>query len=862
MEIQYFCQNTKRLQAVQKHATLNAIHYLEILDQMAPAESLRQRIIIVHCVKPISGLKERNVRIEGGVRCKVNVTKASIASDMTDSLNTLTLEERSRLLDDDSPDRVLIVEVDDTGDYSAYQLILCQSVTSDEPPPDFDPLLSRIDFSFKVECPNDFDCQSKMVCPPEKIPEPQIDYLAKDYASFRRLLLDRLSTVMPDWQERKVPDIGVALVEILSYVGDHLSYYQDVVANEAYLGTARKRISVRRHARLIDYPMHEGCNSRVWIYMEPESSDVFLKRGTQLLTRLPDPVTHIRPDTTEYDSAMEQQPEVFETMHDALICEANKGEIEFYTWGDEDCCLPAGSTRATLKDDPARRLMLRPGDVLIFEEARSPDTGLASEKNPNYRHAVRLTRVYPEAELIVNGGAKPQLRLKKDPLGQEQNKTDPLTGQLVVDIEWAPQDALPFSLSLREIIDPGEAAKGKRPVSIARGNIVLAEHGKTLAAGKNSLSDNDMELMVPPRGRYWPSLKKKEITHSVLYDDAQARQQPAVKALVQDPREALAKVTLQDKNDPEDEPWSSRRDLLDSDEFAHDFVVEIEDDRTARIRFGDGTLGEKPRAGSTLKTVFQVGNGRTGNVGAGTIAHIINTEDGIESVTNPLPARGGIDPESVEEVRLYAPQAFRTQQRAVTAADYAAVAGKHPEVQKAMATLRWTGSWHTMFLTIDRKGGREIDDAFKSDLISFINQYRLAGHDLEIEPPIFVPLDIIMTVCVEPDYFRDKVKQALLETFGSVDLPGGKRGFFHPDNFTFGQPVYLSQVIAVAMQVPGVKWVDLRGDDDRFQRWGKLPNREIEEGLIKMDRLEIARLDNNPSAPENGKIDFLMEGGL
>jgi hypothetical protein len=48
-------------------------------------------------------------------------------------------------------------------------------------------------------------------------------------------------------------------------VGDYLSYYQDAIATEAYLGTARQRVSVRRHARLLDYAMHDGCNARVWV---------------------------------------------------------------------------------------------------------------------------------------------------------------------------------------------------------------------------------------------------------------------------------------------------------------------------------------------------------------------------------------------------------------------------------------------------------------------------------------------------------------------------------------------------------------------------------------------------------------------
>ena len=77
---------------------------------------------------------------------------------------------------------------------------------------------------------------------------------------------------MPDWKERHVPDIGITLVEVLAYVGDHLSYYQDAVATEAYLETARKRVSVKRHARLVDYVMHEGCNARAWVCVHTDTN--------------------------------------------------------------------------------------------------------------------------------------------------------------------------------------------------------------------------------------------------------------------------------------------------------------------------------------------------------------------------------------------------------------------------------------------------------------------------------------------------------------------------------------------------------------------------------------------------------------
>jgi hypothetical protein len=857
MEIQYHCKYPKRLQEVKKHATLNAIDYLEVLDSLSPSEGLRQRILLVHCVKSITGITGSNVRIEGGVRHTVDVMAVSVAADLADSLNSLPADARAAILDNDAPEKVLIVETDSVGDFSTYELKLLQSSVSDEPPPGFDPVLSQIKFCFKVECPSDFDCQPVQTTIFPKYEEPQINHLAKDYASFRRLLLDRLSTIMPDWKERNAADTGVALVEALAYTGDYLSYYQDAVANEAYLGTARKRVSVRRHAKLVDYPMHEGCNARAWVQLQSGSGDIFVEKGTQLVTTLPGFNTRITPNSTEYDKAIKLEPEVFEIMHDTVINDAHN-DIKFYTWGDEDCCLPTGATRATLLDDPFNRLKLRKGDILIFEEIRNSETGLTADRNPNRRHVVRLTEVYPEAELVKKNDGTFKLELKQEG-GMPQSRTDPLNDKPIVDIAWSREDALPFSLCLEEVVDPNEESKGKQPVSIAHGNILLAEHGRTLGAGKGGVADVPELLPVVGEDRYRPILQKTGIAHSVPYDDDKARKVPASHSLEQEPRKAVARVTLEDQEGNE---WHTVPDLLASDEFDRDLVVEIEDDGQARLRFGDDALGEAPNEGTRFSAVYHTGNGHSGNVGAESIIHIVSSDDGITGVGNLMPAKGGTDAESVEEVRLYAPQAFRTQKRAVSTDDYSAVAMLHPEVQKAETTLRWTGSWHAMFITVDRKNGLKVDDSFEAELVTFINCFRLAGHDIEIEPPVFVPLDIIMTVCVHEDYFTGQVKQSLLETFSSGDLPNGMRGFFHPDNFTFGQPVYLSRVINAAMQVTGVKWVDLSGDINRFQRWGECPHREVEEGQITMGRLEITRLDNNPSAPENGKIEFIMEGGL
>jgi hypothetical protein len=115
-----------------------------------------------------------------------------------------------------------------------------------------------------------------------------------------------------------------------------------------------------------------------------------------------------------------------------------------------------------------------------------------------------------------------------------------------------------------------------------------------------------------------------------------------------------------------------------------------------------------------------------------------------------------------------------------------------------------------------------------------------------------------MLVCVAPGFFSSDVKSSLLDVFSTRDLPSGARGFFHPDNFTFGKPIYLSQIYQHAMAVSGVASVEVTA----FQRFGKLPNHELENFVLEPTPLEIVRLDNDPNFPENGTITFELHGGL
>lgn len=366
---------------------------------------------------------------------------------------------------------------------------------------------------------------------------------------------------------------------------------------------------------------------------------------------------------------------------------------------------------------------------------------------------------------------------------------------------------------------------------------------------------------LPVPARFRPRLTKGPLTQAagkISRDrsriDAFDPGGPASFAMIWEMRDVIASIVILDD---EGIIWSPRRDLLLRDDKRNIFVAEVEDDGIAAIRFGDGTFGSRPGEGRKLYASYRIGNGTRGNIGADSLAYAVTDLQGIETISNPLPARGGREPEGIEDVRARAPFAFRSQERAVTPQDYENIAQKYPGVQKAAATFRWTGSWNTIFLTVDRLGGERIDPEFEAGLRSYLERYRLTGHDLEIDDPQAVPLEIEMQISVDPGYSRSLVKEALMEIFSNRSLPDGRQGLFHPDRFTFGQSVFLSPLYKEAQALPGVATVRIT----KFQRQGVPSNEALNSGELKMSRLEIARLDNDPNFADRGTLLITMEGG-
>jgi hypothetical protein len=845
------CQTDTRRNAVRGHAGRNGLDYVEVDDAQRKLHVYFLGKLPPELSKNKPGL-EHYLQIEGG-----------------DRITGIRIVDVDPQVDPDPErDDFLVVELDRCGDFSPYTLRLVDVAN-------IDPRYETAPFSFKLCCPTDLDCKEACGCEPQVFDEPPINYLAKDYGSFRQLIYDRLAQLIPDWTERHVPDLGVTLVELLAYAGDYLSYYQDAVATEAYLGTARQRISVRRHARLVDYRLHEGCNARAWVHLETLQNLPLTFSAIGFITGLNNALP-LQQSTLSSDQLRDIPSTAYEYFEplvadpaQSLVLRKAHNEILFYTWGGRECCLSAGTTSATLLDHwlppdssssaantnggLARALNIQPGDVLIFEEVLGAKTGVAADADPSHRCAVRVTHV----------------RVAEDPLypvsvGEGEGARNLPTP--LVEIEWAVEDALPFSLCV-SAIGGAPICTYLANISVARGNVVLVDHGRTLdpeplppVPGTTGMACCECEghpsdVRAQP-GRYRPTLNKTPLTFREPPPDAST---PASRCLMQDVRAAVAALRLSDDSGTN---WEVQPDLLASTADDRDVVVELDNGGVAHLRFGDGELGRSPTTGSTFNANYRIGNGVRGNVGAESISRLVLKHmqlDGASiTVRNPLPAQGGTDAEPIAEAKLFAPAAFRKQiERAIIADDYAQIAERNTQLQRAAAQLEWTGSWYEADVAIDPWNRESADQALLDAIEGDLYRYRRMGHDLRVQPARYVPLRLALDVCALPGYDRGHVKAALLERFSNRRLAGGALGFFHPDALSFGDGVYLSRIVAVAQAVKGVECVTVT----ELHRCFEPPNRELQNGVLPLASSEIAQLDNDPDHPERGQLQITVRGG-
>lgn len=816
----YFCSQKNRRDLVLRNGFLNGIDYLEVLTDHPG------------CGKQLAVTFLKDARA-------LNLTADNIVLSGDTPLQVVGVAPATQ----DDP-FVVVVTLDNTGDFSPYTFTLVDQAGGIDPPFGLDPQLSTLSFSFKAGCPSPVDCRPQHCCPGPAVVPPDINYLAKDFSGFVQVMRDRLATLVPGWTETHAADLGVAIIESLAYAADHLSYQQDSVSTEAYIGTARSRISLRRHARLVDYMIGEGCNARAWVYLETLIEGLLVPQGTDFYVRTPGEAAVVDPlDLIHADLLLNSKQPIFSSLCDITL-HTEQNEIHFYTWSDSNCCLPAGATQATFVDTLAT---LAVGTVLIFEEVVGPLTGSPDDADPTHRWAVRITGVR-----------------KTNDAGE--SLFDPLNGQLITQVTWSADDALPFPLCLSSTYQGDNGPVEVPDVSVARGNIVPADHGVAVVGDilgvvpalpptpqVEASCDCDATTVaaaaaLPAHARFYPELTQTPLTFANAYDPTT----PAIAFTAVGPSTATPQIAL---TSDDGRNWTVTEDILGSHPNSNSFVPEIEYDGSVFLRFGDGQYGEAPDPGLQFTANYRIGNGSVGNVGHDCIAHMIGNPMQIRSVRNPLAAAGGIDPEGMEHIRQYAPFAFQTQERCVTEDDYSTTTATFPGIRQARGTLRWTGSWYSVFVSVEPQAA--LTQQLVRDTERRLNLLRMLGIDLAVEPAHIVGLNIVLQICVAPDHFRGDVYAALLKLFITGDQCSGQPGLLNADNFIFGETVYASPLIAAAQSVDGVISATLITFSRLDQPWVN----GVAQGYIALGALEIASCDNDPNHLDRGVFTLQLDGG-
>jgi Baseplate J-like protein len=744
----------------------------------------------------------------------------------------LRVEPVSAASPPDPDGRQALLTLDQLGDFSVYTLTVSG--------PEIDPFFESRPLRFRLACGDPFDCRSPAAeaVPPAELPV-AIDYLAKDYSSFRQALIDFIPTRLPAWTERSEADLGMTLLELLAATADTLSYVQDRVANEAFLGSATQRRSVAGHLALVGYQMDEGASARTWLQFQVNEVHTLGPGGFQVSNA----------PTSDAEPVI-----VFETLAGATL-DPRHNEMRLFTWGHENCCLPREATSAVLA---GRFDALKAGDYLLFEDDRG------------HRDVVRLV---DDAEIVAAGaivsalsGSPPLTSpplltsplLASRPLTSSLLASPPLAEASLTLVRWSEATPLhhEYCLGLAETSPPA-------PRTRVRGNLVVTTHGETVRETLQPPATGATAGLSGRRQRLWlgsaPLAHLDAQTRDLVAPPTGASSAPATGFTT---RPVRSTSTLRVEVDGE--IWHQQPSLLGGRPDDHVFRVEIDDQGAATLVFGDDVFGQRLPDGAIVTATYRVGGGTAGNVGANTLTRPLPLDaprPWLVSVTNPLAAIGGRDAESRDHARRVGPATFQAPLVAVTADDYQARAqaftngpGRKP-IQRATATFRWTGSWLTVRLAVDPRGGETLTPALSKVLRDHLDTSRLTGYDLAVVGAVYVSVDLAIEFCVARGGRASDIQQALQQTLSNGDLPGGRKGFFHPDNFSFGDHLYVSRIFAAVMAVVGV-------ESAQITRLARLhaaePERDtvtnLRQGLLAIGPGEIVRLDNDRNFPERGTL--------
>ncbi|MFW2542781.1 hypothetical protein ACN2XU_09075 [Primorskyibacter sp. 2E107] len=698
---------------------------------------------------------------------------------------------------------------------------------------DVDPFFGTLLISFKAGCPSPFDCAPDDSCPPEPGSAPLISYLARDFDSYRQLLLDYAETHWPNWSERHAADFGVMMLEVMAALGDELAYYQDRISQEAYLPRATQPRSLRSHARLVAHDPVQAEAGFGWVVAEVNGAPGAVPAGTpvwaqaQTGERIPYTVGHGLSDALSGA---------------AYGVDAARNALAPHIWDEDDLCLLPGTREIWLAGALAAALPLddatgdgTPARRLFLVQAADP-----------------AQEIPFEARIALMIGA--------------QDDNDPLTGGAITRITLSEPLATPLWLPTLTVhgnllpVTPGETQSGwcvagraedapaglPDPITATLLTSIERQGGEGEVIHRIFIPGSDEAGLVWRGGVPDIALIAQQVAGGVPNDD-----------LTWDWRASLvgAVSSLPESRDftLEEGRWDTIRTFRrpEGDVIHRDYASPF----GHTIRFGNGEFGAQPARGTLFRMVWRLGGGVAANVGARVLTGIGPLPAGLDlTITNPLPIDGGRAAETPAETRIIAPEAWRQiTYRAVRPEDYAEAAMRLDWVENAAAISRWTGSWLTVFTTPDPRDTTGLSANRRTQLEHWLDQFRQTGRDSRVSDPIYADLDLELTVCAT----RGTDPSALAKRLQSR-LSSAKGALFDPNTLSFGTGIDRSDIVAAVHEDPGVRAVERI----RLRRRGWFDWRDMAARYAPEGPAEIIRIETDRTRPERGAVTILVEGGL
>lgn len=719
--------------------------------------------------------------------------------------------------------------------------------------PAMDRFFGEMIFSFKQGCPSGSDCVPICDCPTPEYQGVEVNYLARDYGSLRAALLDFTAIHYPQWEARIAADPGMMLLEIMAALGDDFAYQQDRFAAEAYLETATQTQSVVNLARLVDYEMDMGAAAATLLTCGVNVATWTTAHG-ETLAPLPDRAFALREDLGAVPFELTERVWLHPAWNEAPLYLADAGAP----------CLPIGATEAyvalaqpQIGQLPGGVVFANPEDIWIGRRIvlRSGQTDPA---NPKRAWAVTITSVSDYDDPLNVGTSISRITFDEAlpfemPIAQAIayfNAVPAIAGETITEVFRVGTDAemtvafpgadanqLRSLLALPRAVErEGGCAQGTRGVVVRYGLTHSADLGVSWKTADGiqrpwlDLTELSPDLLVPDSVGFTQT-QTWDFVSSILDADAEDRA-----------------FTL------EHGLWSEavRFQKPAGDVVLHDYISNA----GFSLRFGDRDFGISPGPGSIFEARTLTAPGADANLPVDAINRLdgpegsdaVSTVTYADWVTNPFAVNDARPAETLDRIRMNAPEEFRAiLLRAVRNEDYRNILERRETIQQANASTRWTGTWLTDFVAVDPIDAQALTADLKAEIAAELDCIRQAGRQVCLRDADYIPLDVFVDVCAEPDASNARLARAITKALMAL---------FDPDNFTFGTPLIRSQIEATVACVRGVRAVETL----QIRRRGKADWEPMPARLLVAPH-QILQLANDPARPERGFLEIHTHGG-